>query len=239
MSLVAPRAQANRPHPQGGFSYVYLVQDTASPSDEYALKKIRCPFGAESVAQAMREVEAYRMFAHTPGIIHSVDHAVATERGGGGTSGIGGNDENAKKVYVLLPYYRRGNLQDMINANLVNHARFPERRLLLLFLGICRALKAMHQYRGPPAGMARMEMEVDEDEAPARGARKKGKKRAKNVAAADDEDEGEQQRGLLEGGGPGGSETRSYAHRDIKPGQFFGSHLSCHDHPLLASYRDL
>ncbi|EAQ92748.1 hypothetical protein CHGG_00983 [Chaetomium globosum CBS 148.51] len=111
---------------EGGFSYVYLVQDT-STSELFALKKIRCPFGAESVAQAMKEVEAYKLFAHSAGVIHSVDYAIATERGGG---------EQTKTVYVLLPYYRRGNLQDMINANLVNHARFPEKRLMLLFLGV-------------------------------------------------------------------------------------------------------
>ncbi|KAJ4296026.1 Serine/threonine-protein kinase env7 [Collariella sp. IMI 366227] len=110
---------------EGGFSYVYLVQDT-STSELFALKKIRCPFGAESVAQAMREVDAYKLFARSPGVIHSIDYAIATERGGG---------EESKTVYVLLPYYRRGNLQDMINANLVNHDRFPEKRLMLLFAG--------------------------------------------------------------------------------------------------------
>ncbi|KAF3360453.1 hypothetical protein VdG1_01413 [Verticillium dahliae VDG1] len=59
---------------EGGFSYVYLVEDTSTQA-QYALKKIRCPFGAESVAQAMREVDAYRLFGRTPGIIHAVDHA--------------------------------------------------------------------------------------------------------------------------------------------------------------------
>ncbi|EMT63835.1 hypothetical protein FOC4_g10010307 [Fusarium odoratissimum] len=91
---------------EGGFSYVYLVEDT-STHELFALKKIRCPFGAESVQQAMREVDAYRLFSHVPTIISAVDHSVATERGA---------DEATKTVYVLLPYYKRGNLQDMINA---------------------------------------------------------------------------------------------------------------------------
>ncbi|KAF3346316.1 Nucleoporin [Verticillium dahliae VDG2] len=120
---------------EGGFSYVYLVEDTSTQA-QYALKKIRCPFGAESVAQAMREVDAYRLFGRTPGIIHAVDHAVASERGGGG------DDPGAKTVYVLLPYYKRGNLQDLINANAVNNATFPERRLMLLFLGAQAAAAA-------------------------------------------------------------------------------------------------
>ncbi|KAH6646427.1 kinase-like domain-containing protein [Truncatella angustata] len=159
---------------EGGFSYVYLVQDTSS-GDMFALKKIRCPFGAESVQQAMREVEAYKTFAHSPGIIHSVDYSIASER----------NDPGSKTVYVLLPYYKRGNLQDIINANLVNHTKFPEKKLMVLFLGVCKAMKDMHHYQAP-AGGERMEM----------GNAKAGEE--DQVAA------------------PG--ERRSYAHRDIKPG---------------------
>lgn len=199
---------------EGGFSYVYLVQDT-STSELFALKKIRCPFGAESVAQAMKEVDAYKLFLNTPGIIHSIDYAIASERGGG---------EMSKTVYVLLPYYRRGNLQDLINANLVNHTTFPEKRLMQLFLGVCRALREMHVYTGsgPPAGGAggeRMEMRangVDENVAAAKGR----PKRAAQHAGADDEDEAEQQRPLMHGNQEGVPEgdIKSYAHRDIKPG---------------------
>jgi serine/threonine kinase 16 len=200
---------------QGGFSYVYLVQDTAT-SELFALKKIRCPFGAESVAQAMKEVEAYRLFARAPGIIHSADYAIATERSAGSEPG-------AKTVYVVLPYLRRGNLQDMINANLVNHTRFPERRLMQLMAGVCRALREMHHYRGGGGGGAggapgdgaaaeRMEMRVngvDENVAA-----------AKSAKVADGDDETEQQRPLMDEqeGAPAPGELRSYAHRDIKPG---------------------
>ncbi|KAH7376533.1 kinase-like domain-containing protein [Plectosphaerella cucumerina] len=195
---------------EGGFSYVYLVEDTATQA-QYALKKIRCPFGAESVAQAMKEVEAYRLFARTPGIIHAVDHAVAAERGG---------EPGAKTVYVLLPYYRRGNLQDLINANAVNHATFPEKKLMVLFLGVCRALREMHQYRGP-GGAAIESMEMGHGDEHDQGR----PHRAASAAAADEENEPEQQRPLMAGtataaagGAPHGSDHRSYAHRDIKPG---------------------
>ncbi|KAK3329654.1 kinase-like domain-containing protein [Apodospora peruviana] len=207
---------------EGGFSYVYLVQDT-STSELLALKKIRCPFGAESVAQAMKEVEAYKLFANSPGIIHSVDYSIASERG---------SDEQSKTVYVLLPYYRRGNLQDMINANLVNHTRFPEKRLMQLFLGVCRGLREMHQYHAqgrPAAGGERMEMRVNGVDENVEVANKRGggggrrdgtgKRSAQTAAGADDEDEVEQQRPLMADEGlPGAGEVKSYAHRDIKPG---------------------
>jgi serine/threonine kinase 16 len=152
----------------------------------------------------MREVDAYRLFAHVPTIISAVDHAVATERGA---------DEATKTVYVLLPYYKRGNLQDMINANLVNHDRFPERRLMVLFLGVCKALRAMHEYKGP---VERMEMGSEEDHHA--GEEMRGGTRGKRT---EEEEEGEQERPLMESENhvTGGRQNHAYAHRDIKPGK--------------------
>lgn len=151
----------------------------------------------------MREVEAYRLFAHVPQIIRMVDYSVATDRGA---------DDGAKTVYVLLPYYKRGNLQDVINANVVNNARFPERKLMVLFLGVCRALRKMHVYEAPVA-MERMEM----GDGDTTGGRRMASGRA---AVPDDEEEGEQERPLMQGENTvGGSHIKSYAHRDIKPGK--------------------
>ncbi|CAK7210519.1 Serine/threonine-protein kinase env7 [Sporothrix bragantina] len=205
---------------EGGFSYVYLVQDNAT-AELFALKKIRCPFGAESVAQAMREVEAYRLFAGAEGIIHSVDHSVATERGGGGSSGVGDSGGGpAKTVYIVLPYYRRGNLQDLINANLVNHTQFPEKQLLQLFLGICRALREMHKYRGNAARAAGAGSTSDEhmEVPPQRPANNNTAAANTRPAGADDEFEAEQQRPLMAEEEPRVGSGKSYAHRDIKPG---------------------
>ncbi|KAI5776507.1 kinase-like domain-containing protein [Geopyxis carbonaria] len=176
---------------EGGFSYVYLVQDTAGSL--YALKKIRCPFGQESVAKAVTEAESYRRFSH-PNLITSVDYAIVTSTGAGATV-MGRDDDGAEKtVYILLPYFRRGNLQDAVNANLVNHTNFPEKKLLQLFLGVCRGVQALHEHslKNPPtatgAGAARTES--DSQDAPLMTA---------TTAAA-------------------GDAARAYAHRDIKPG---------------------
>ena len=204
---------------QGGFSYVYLVEDS-STHELFALKKIRCPFGQESVSLALKEVEAYSLFTPNPNIIHAVDHAVASDR----------SDPSAKTVYILLPYYRRGNLQDMINANLVNHTRFPEKRLMQLFLGVCKALKAMHQYKvgrgGGGAAAAKARRVRDEAESADR--------QAAREAGADEDEAAE---GLLEAEGeitrsqdgvaPG--QVRAYAHRDIKPGLFHPFKVLCLD----------
>ncbi|KAI9745328.1 MAG: hypothetical protein M1818_001608 [Claussenomyces sp. TS43310] len=200
---------------EGGFSYVYLVQDTSNES-LYALKKIRCPFGQESVALAMKEVEAYSLFAPHPNIIRCIDHCIVADR----------SDPGAKTVYILLPYYRRGNLQDIINANLVNGTKFPERDLMVLFLGVCKALKAMHHYRveGGPGGakslrkarQARQEAaDADEDAAAeARGLRS-DRERDPDIEQQEPLMEGEVTRSQ-DGVAPG--QIRAYAHRDIKPG---------------------
>ncbi|KAI9886412.1 MAG: hypothetical protein M1823_001801 [Watsoniomyces obsoletus] len=223
---------------EGGFSYVYLVQDLSS-SSLHALKKIRCPFGQESVSQALREVEAYALFTHHPNIIHSEDYSIVSDR----------SDPGAKTVYILLPYYRRGNLQDMINANLVNHTTFPERRLMRLFLGVCRALKAMHQYRvvirdgeGMKTGddglnkakrvrndANRADEHAGEEVNAAGGSAKTGtgkgkRKMKKRGETPSDPDEDTEQEPLMEGEvsmaqeGVEEGEIRAYAHRDIKPG---------------------
>lgn len=222
---------------EGGFSYVYLVQDTTT-SALYALKKIRCPFGQESVALALKEVEAYSLFSGVAGgdyIIHSIDHQVKDE--GGRVSGIGNSGEAGaqKTVYILLPYYRRGNLQDEINANLVNRTRFSERRLMKIMLGVCKGLKAMHHYKipgGGPAGAARRDAQNVRDQAAEEDAdmrrQAKGKGRQMTASAqrnADEEGEAEQPLMPDNAGGeitasqakkrPG--EAHAYAHRDIKP----------------------
>lgn len=169
----------------------------------------------------MKEVEAYTLFFPHPNIIASVDHSVASARDR--------SDPGSKTVYILLPYYRRGNLQDAINANLVNHTRFPERRLMVLFVGVARALKAMHQYRvkggpgGPSAQKRAKDVRKEAAEADKDAARK-AKPRRRNEETQQDQEDIEQeplmdgevtrsQEGVAEG------EIRAYAHRDIKPGK--------------------
>lgn len=121
----------------------------------------------------------------------------------------------------------------MINANLVNHTKFPEKRLMALFLGVCKALKAMHQYRvkGPPGGAASQNKAKD--------VRRTAGKADQQVKEAmemrptrrgthhEEEDEDDLEAEPLmedevtlaqEGIAPGGE--RAYAHRDIKPGKY-------------------
>ena len=168
----------------------------------------------------MKEVEAYALFTPHPNIIHSVDYCVSSDRG----------DPGAKTVYILLPYYRRGNLQDIINANLVNGTKFPERRLMVLFVGVCKALKAMHNYKvqGGPGGVnsqknarkVRGQAAQADQEAAEEVEQQRGRQQGREL-----DPDSEQQEPLMDGEvtqsqvsvAPG--EIRAYAHRDIKPGK--------------------
>ncbi|QKX54086.1 uncharacterized protein TRUGW13939_01169 [Talaromyces rugulosus] len=206
---------------EGGFSYVYLVQDK-NTSELFALKKIRCPFGQESVSLALKEVEAYSLFTPNPNIIRSFDHCVTTESGSKFRGD--GDDSNSKTVYILLPYYQRGNLQDAINANLVNHTNFPEKELMSLMLGVAKALKSMHQYRvktGSAGTRQAKAIRREGEQADEELSRKVGKPKRRNTHGLGDDVEQEplmddEVTASQEGVGEG--DFRPYAHRDIKPG---------------------
>ncbi|GAA5821526.1 hypothetical protein JCM11251_000891 [Rhodosporidiobolus azoricus] len=119
---------------EGGFAYVYLAQDQAS-GRLFALKKIRCPLGSESVKAALKEVEAYKRFRH-PNIIRCLDSVVTQD-----------NEGEGKVIYLFLPYYKNGTVQRIIEENSLTGNPFPEQQMLSLFLGTCQAVRAMHLHK--------------------------------------------------------------------------------------------
>ncbi|KAG7739206.1 hypothetical protein KL923_003006 [Ogataea haglerorum] len=170
---------------EGGFSYVYLVQ-SKSNHGLYALKKIRCPFGNSNFKAAMKEVDNYREF-RSPFIIKSIDSSVVQEQDG------------SKTIYILLPYFENGSLQDIINNNSVNNAPMDEAEALRLFVGVCRGLQSMHRHQVSKNYTIMSTMEPNEsDEAD------------ENNPFLSNVDEGIRDGTELQ-------ETVSFAHRDIKP----------------------
>lgn len=102
---------------------------------------------------------------------------------------------------------------------------------MVLFLGVARALKAMHQYKvkGPPGGEraqknakgVRAEAAAADEDTAKEVQKKKNKRKERDRNQEDIEQEplmeGEvtrSQEGLADG------DIRAYAHRDIKPGKF-------------------
>ncbi|CAA7266832.1 unnamed protein product [Cyclocybe aegerita] len=219
---------------EGGFSFVYLAQDEHS-GRQFALKKIRCPTGSQGVKEAMREVEAYRRFKH-PNIIRILDSAVVQDPEGDG-----------QIVYLFLPLYKRGNLQDAINANVVNGRHFPEQDMVRLFRGTCLAVRAMHEYRpttprsavktGAALGTGKSNAQPDHDddvderfpqaEGDSEGGYSYDGPSAVNVPLVtrhrpeEDGDvvfDGDEEGEGGEGQGKPALEIVPYAHRDLKPG---------------------
>ncbi|CCH45092.1 SNF1-related protein kinase catalytic subunit alpha [Wickerhamomyces ciferrii] len=196
---------------EGGFSYVYLVE--ASNGAHYALKKIRCPFGAESVKIAMTEVENYKEF-HSPYIIRAIDSNIIQE------------DDGSKTVYILLPFFE-SSLQDIINSNVINDTKMDEVEVIRIFIGICRGLQNMHRHHisvnKHPTLTDLDSNNIDEGD------------EQDNLLLDNDDDDGESEidtlPGLVNSGNNQGNDedddefndateltsTIAYAHKDIKP----------------------
>ncbi|KAG6333022.1 hypothetical protein ID866_6066 [Astraeus odoratus] len=175
---------------EGGFSFVYLAQDEAS-GRQFALKKIRCPTGSEGVKEAMREVEAYRRFRH-PNIIRILDSAVVQDPEGEG-----------QIVYLFLPLYKRGNVQDAINSNVVNGRHFSEKEMIRIFKGTCEAVRAMHDYHTTSAS------EMQPQTLPARNGAGSSSQPGMSAEHHSDDEDGDELLPHPEGDGDGGYSYKS------------------------------
>lgn len=195
---------------EGGFSIVYLVRDPGS-GRTFALKKIRCQHGDESLRMALSEIESMRRF-RGPHVLRLIDSAVVQDHEGtsGASSGRGNvpsqdleNPRMAKIVYLLLPYYKHGNVQDAIHAHIVHGTRFDERTMLTLFSGASEALRTMHQYKLPASNVTPSENVAKED----------------LLFEADTSDSASvyPRTESMSSAPELGSECVPYAHRDVKP----------------------
>ena len=116
---------------------------------------------------------------------------------------------------------------------------------MILFLGVARALKAMHQYRvkGAPGGAVAQKkakgVRQEAAEADQDAAEKHKHRRRREHPDRDPEDT--EQEPLMEGEvtmaqeGVGEGEVRAYAHRDIKPGMIISSHTDTFTERLIES----
>ncbi|KAI9483697.1 MAG: protein kinase [Benjaminiella poitrasii] len=177
---------------EGGFSFVYLAQDGSG--DLFALKKIRCTLGTEEAELAQKEVDIYQMFSHK-NIIKMIDSSTLTESDG------------SKTIYIVLPYYRRGNLQDAINKNNLNQTHFSEMDMLRIFREICEAVKVLHTYKAQ--GGARVMYEASQ----VISSEEENRQDQALLSHQQEQPTGGQ---MAETGKRG--ESVPWAHRDIKPG---------------------
>ncbi|KAI9254924.1 kinase-like domain-containing protein [Helicostylum pulchrum] len=116
---------------EGGFSFVYLAQD--EQKQMYAVKTIRCQMGKEVAANAVREAIITDRFQH-PNIIKIVDMCMIKE------------EDSSKTVYIIMPFYKRGNIQDLIDKSNQLGKSISEKHILSLFRGVCQSVQAMVNY---------------------------------------------------------------------------------------------
>lgn len=144
---------------EGGFSVVYLMEDTSS-GEQYALKKMTA-HGEEHLEDCLREAELHTLFDH-PNLLKVIDYgAVAiggrTTRRSDGVNLIGGGrghgvaDAEQAAVLLLLPYHRGGSLFELLGHMTANATRFAETEALALFVSVCTGVRELHHHQPPLA----------------------------------------------------------------------------------------
>ncbi|GAB5589045.1 Serine/threonine-protein kinase env7 [Umbelopsis nana] len=186
---------------EGGFSFVYLAEDGSGRL--FAMKKIRCTFGTETVDEALKEVEMYKKFPHR-NIIKVLDTCTTKE------------PDQTKAVYIFLPFYRKGNLQDAINHNNLNKTFFSEKEMLSMFRDVCKAVKAMHTYKVKESISHSGDSGIsEEDEAEQADI---DQERSSQALLTEEQEEEPATVNVSSTETENVGEIVPYAHRDIKPG---------------------
>lgn len=110
-----------------------LLTDPDSDSNNLVLKQIICPFGnIECVSDALTEIENYKSY-DSKYIIKCVDSEIIQ------------SDDGSKTVMILLPYYPRGSLRDLINYNILDGTNYmSEKEVIRLMIGVCKGLLLLH-----------------------------------------------------------------------------------------------
>ncbi|KAL4222069.1 Serine/threonine-protein kinase 16 [Mactra antiquata] len=125
---------------EGGFSVVDLLEDSRTHT-LYAMKRITC-HGETDERIAMNEVKIMNSLKHR-NIVPLEEHCTIT---------VGHHvqsHDSITEVLIVMPFYRRGSVQEKIDALTKKSEKMKEEDLWSIFLGICKALKAMHDYSPP------------------------------------------------------------------------------------------
>lgn len=122
-----------------GFSLIDLVENS-STKRKYALKRITC-HSIEDQKIALREIELTRSIKH-PNIVEIIDFELK------GDADIVIN--TISHVYILLPLFKHGSLQDHLNMRAKAKDHMAESQVLQIFVGICEGVKALHEAKPEP-----------------------------------------------------------------------------------------
>ncbi|EOD42014.1 hypothetical protein EMIHUDRAFT_431902 [Emiliania huxleyi CCMP1516] len=118
---------------EGGFSFVYLVED--DEKKKYALKKVLAQL-PEASELARWEVQVHQSFKHA-NLMPLIDHAVVSTASG------------AEEFRLLMPLYPDGTLLDLAVRLMEGGKRLEEGRALHLFAQVCEGVLALHSHSPP------------------------------------------------------------------------------------------
>lgn len=127
---------------EGGFSVIDLLEDTRSHT-LYALKRITC-HGKLDESVAIKEVEIMKAFKHkslVPLEVYSIITVGLHVQTG----------EEITEVLIVMPFYKRGSVQEKIDALSKKSEHMKEEEIWRIFLGICKAVKELHRHNPPYA----------------------------------------------------------------------------------------
>ncbi|RCH99633.1 hypothetical protein CU097_015563 [Rhizopus azygosporus] len=116
---------------EGGFAFVYLAQD--DKKQLYAIKVIKC-VSKELTENAKKEGILLSRLNHD-NIIKIKDMCMIKE------------DDGSKMLYMIMPFYKRGSVQDLIDNNRKSGKYLEEEYIFSLFKQVCLGVKALADYR--------------------------------------------------------------------------------------------
>eukprot|EP00002_Diphylleia_rotans_P013170 TRINITY_DN2566_c0_g1_i1.p1 TRINITY_DN2566_c0_g1~~TRINITY_DN2566_c0_g1_i1.p1 ORF type:complete len:315 (-),score=58.39 TRINITY_DN2566_c0_g1_i1:532-1476(-) len=124
---------------EGGFSFVYLVEELSS-GKRYALKKILAQ-DREQIESAHQEIEVHKIFGKHPNVLKLLGY----------TTRDFPSRPFMKEFYLLMPHLRGGTLLNVVEDMHKRGAYFTERELLIIFKAICEGIRAFHKHTIPYA----------------------------------------------------------------------------------------
>jgi len=120
---------------EGGFSYVYSVEDPYA-SKQFAIKKTLCQT-EELFAAAKKEIDILKNYKQE-NLLKLFDFEFKRNASG-------------QEVFTLLPFHKRGTVQDILYAKREKSQYFSEQEVLKMFLQTCKAVSEFHKQKPPLA----------------------------------------------------------------------------------------
>mmetsp|Transcript_32623 Transcript_32623/g.79367 ORF Transcript_32623/g.79367 Transcript_32623/m.79367 type:complete len:714 (+) Transcript_32623:219-2360(+) len=121
---------------QGGYAFVYLVEDINS-GRQYALKKMLAG-DAEAKEVAKMEVRIMKSYKKSPNLVRYFDSCMKASQ-----------NRRMTEYYILMEFCPRGSLLDEITERIERDNYYSERQIARMFKQVCTGVKWFHT-RSPP-----------------------------------------------------------------------------------------